>query len=541
MKKVLIVLVAMLMVFNLTANGSSEAPATASAEPVEFIINNSAEPESLDPHKITGVPEHNIYQGLFEGLVSFDPKTGRAVPGTAESWEFSNEGKTVTFHLRDVMWSDGVKITAQTVYDSWIRGLDPETANPYAWFPNMFIEGAAAYNGGEAGPEAVQIKVIDDKTFEMNLVGPLPYVIDALGHYAFGIVPMHVIKEHGSDWIKPENFVSNGPFVLDEWVPQQYVSAVPNPNYWDKDTVQLDKVTWLPIEDENTGFNMYMNGEIDWNTEVPLDQIDAMKAESFYQNSPYLGTYYYLLETKTAPFDDVRVRKALNLAFDRETIVNKITKGGQIPAFSMVPPMDGYPALVDAAKYSDMSKNIAEAKKLLAEAGYPNGEGWPEGIEILYNTSESHKKIAEYIQEQWKVNLGIEVSLINMEWKTYLQIRREHDFQISRAGWIGDYPDPNTFLDMFLAPDSGDNWGGNYGRYQNEADFDANIEKAATMEAGPDRFATLRKAETAFIIDDQALIPIYFYTSNQLIDTDVWGGWYPNIMDYHPPKYIYKK
>ena len=540
MKKVLIVLMALLMVFSLAANGKSDSDSSAKGEFTEFIVNNLAEPESLDPHKITGVPEHNLYQALFEGLISFDPKTGRGIPGIAESWDITNGGKTYTFHLRDAVWSDGVAITAQTVYDSWIRGLDPETANPYAWFPNMFIAGAAEFNGGEAGPDAVQIKVIDDKTFEMDLVGPLPYVIDALAHYAFAIVPMHVINEFGSDWIKPENFVSDGPFVLDTWVPQQELTVVPNDKYWDKDAVQLDKITYLPIVDDNTGFNMYMNGELDWSEEVPLDQMDAVSSEPFYKNAPYLGTYYYLLETQTAPFDNVKVRQALSLAFDRETIVKKITKGGQIPAYSMVPPMDGYPSLIDP-ETQDLAANIAKAKELLAEAGYPNGEGWPEGIEILYNTSEAHKKIAEYIQEQWKVNLGIDVTLINMEWKTYLQQRREHNFQISRSGWIGDYPDPNTFLDMFLAPETMDGeWGGNYGRYKNE-NFDSLIEKAATMDAGAARFSTLKQAEEIFISKDQALIPIYFYTTNQLIDTDVWGGWYPNIMDYHPPKYIYKK
>jgi oligopeptide transport system substrate-binding protein len=541
MKKVLLVLVALLMVFNLFANGGGEKkPAAAMAEPVEFIINNGAEPESLDPNKIEGVPEHRIYMALFEGLVAFDPKSGRAVPGMAKSWDITNGGKTYTFHLRDAVWSDGVKITAQTFVDSWIRESDPETASPYAWFPAMFIEGAADFNEGKAGPEAMKIRAVDEKTFEINLIGPLPYVIDALAHYAFAVVPTHTIAKFGDAWVLPENFVSNGPFVLDEWAPQQHVSVVPNDKYWDKGAVKLDKVTYLPIDDNNTAHNMFLNGESDWNTTVPLDQMDAVQGESWYVNSPYLGCYYYLIENKTAPFDDVRVRKALALAIDRETIVKKITKGGQVPAYSMVPDMDGYPVLVDPAsrKFAD---DVAQAKKLLAEAGYANGAGFPKDVVILYNTSEAHKKIAEFIQEGWKVNLGIEVALNNMEWATYLQQRREHAFTIARAGWIGDYPDPNTFLDMFLAPDSIDgNWGGNDGRFENDS-YDMNIEKAATMNAGAERFATLKKAETAFILDDQGVIPIYHYTSNNLIDTDKWGGWYPNVMDNHPLKSIYLK
>jgi len=542
MKKVLLVLMALAMVFSLYANGKSDgdSKAVAKAEPVEFILNNSAEPESLDPQKITGVPEHHLYMALFEGLVAYDPQTGRAVPGMAESWDITNGGKTYTFHLRDAVWSDGVKITAQTFVDSWLRELDPETAAPYAWFPDMFIEGANEYNSGEAGPEAVNIKAVNDKTFEINLIGPLPYVIDALAHYAFAVVPVHAIEKYGEEWTKAENFVSNGPFVLEEWLPQQQVSVVPNEKYWDRKAVKLDRVVYLSSDDINTNYNMFMNGESDWFDNVPLDQMDAVQGEPYYVNSPYLGCYYYWMENKTAPFDDVRVRKALSLAVDRETIVKKITKGGQVAAYSMTPSMDGYPALIDPST-REFNKDKEEAKKLLAEAGYPDGANWPADVSILYNTSEAHKKIAEFIQEQWKQILGIDVTLRNMEWKTYLQQEREHTFTISRAGWIGDYPDPNTFLDMYLSADSPDgDWGGNYGRFENK-EYDALIKKAATMDAGAARFATLRKAEALLIEDGMGVIPIYHYTSNNLIDTSKWGGWYPNVMDYHPIKNIYLK
>ncbi|MDC7223866.1 MAG: peptide ABC transporter substrate-binding protein [Spirochaetales bacterium] len=541
MKKVLLVSMILITGISLFANGGTEGATDGGSKPVEFIINNGTEPESLDPHKIEGIPEHHINMALFEGLVAYDPQTGRAIPALAESWDISNGGKTYTFHLRDAVWSDGVAITAQTFVDSWIRECDPETASPYSWFPAMFIEGAADFSEGTAGPEALNIKAIDDKTFEINLIGPLPYVIDALAHYAFNVVPMHVIEQYGDDWTKAENFVSNGPFVLEEWLPQQQLSVVPNENYWDKDAVKLDRVVYLAVDDTNTAFNMYMNGEADWNdnTSIPNEQLETVEVESFFNNAPYLGTYYYLIENKTAPFDDVRVRKALSLSIDRETIVKKITKGGQVPAYSMVPDMDGYPALIDGAS-QDYEANVEEAKALLAEAGFPGGENWPKDIVILYNTNENHKKIAEFIQESWKQTLGIEVTLQNMEWKTYLQQRREHNFTLARAGWIGDYPDPNTFLDMFLAPDSLEgNWGGNDGRFES-AEYDELIEKAATMEAGEARFATLRQAEEIFIAE-QGVIPIYFYTSPNLIDTDKWGGWYSNVMDIHPVKDIYLK
>jgi oligopeptide transport system substrate-binding protein len=537
MKKVLLTVLAAAMVLTMYScggNGSTRGD-------VDFIINNGTEPESIDPHKIVGIPEARINQALFEGLVAYDPKTGRVVPALAESWDISNSGKTYTFHLRDAVWSDGVAITAQTFVDSWIRACDPETASSYSWFPAMFIEGAADFIEGNAGSESLNIKAIDEKTFEINLIGPFPYVIDALAHFAFNVVPMHVIEKYGDDWTKPENFVSNGPFVLEEWLPQQQLTVVPNEKYWDKDAVQLDRVVFLAVDDTNTAFNMYINGEADWNDQnsIPNEQFEFVESEPFFQNAPYLGTYYYLIENKTAPFDDVRVRKALSLAVDRETIVEKITKAGQVPAYSMVPNMDGYPALIDP-ETQNYETNLAKAKELLADAGFPDGANWPEDVVILYNTNENHKKIAEFIQENWRKNLGINVSLQNMEWKTYLQPMREHRFTLARAGWIGDYPDPNTFLDMFLSPDSLDgNWGANDGRFES-SEYDALIEKASTMEAGAARFATLREAEEIFI-SEQAVLPIYFYTSPNLIDTDKWGGWYSNVMDVHPVKNIYLK
>lgn len=524
MKRVLALLLTALVLLAVFSGCQKSGPTGA-----EFILGNGAEPEALDPHLIEGVPEHRIYMSLFEGLTTMDPKTGGPVPGLAESWERSSDGLQYTFTLRDAVWSDGTKITAQTVVDSWLRGMAPETASPYAWFPNMFIDGAEAYNSGEAGPEAVQIRALDDKTFQIDLIGPLPYVVDALTHYSFAVVPMHVIEEHGEDWTKPDNFVGNGPFVLDEWKPQESLSVVPNDEYWNKESVKLSKVTYLPVEDNNTAYNMFLNGEIDWITEVPLDMMDQAKQNDDYHVAPYLGTYYYLINNDRPPFDDPRVRKALAMAFDREELVTKVAKAGQIPAYSFVPTnMAGYPG-------GDLfEEDLAEAKRLLAEAGFPEGEGFPE-FEILYNTSEGHKKIAEYIQQAWNENLGIQCNLFNQEWKTYLATRRTHDFAVARAGWIGDYQDPNTFLDMFLTGGAG-----NDGLYANP-NYDEAIKQAATMADGPDRFEVLRDAESYFIEEDMGVIPIYFYVSKNMVDTDKWGGWFTNVRDYHPPKDIYLK
>ncbi|MFA5570669.1 MAG: peptide ABC transporter substrate-binding protein [Sphaerochaetaceae bacterium] len=498
-----------------------------SAEPVVFSLINGAEPESLDPHQIQGVPEHRLYEGLFEGLVANDPETADAVPGIAESWDVSADGTQYTFHLRDVTWSDGVKITAQTVVDSWLRGLDPATASPYAWFPAMFIVGAEDYNEGLASKDAVGIRALDDKTFQMDLVGPLPYAIGALSHYSFAVVPLHAIEKYGDKWTLPENWVGNGPFVLKEWVPQSYISMTPNAAYWDKDNVHLDEVIFYALDDNNTAYNMFLNGEVDWSTTVPLDQIEAASLRRDYHRAPQLATYYYVFQTEKAPFNDARVREALMISFDRQALVDQVTRGGQLPAWGIVPSMAGYTDLGDA------TYDVARARKLLADAGYPNGVGFPKTL-IMYNTDGGHKAIGEFLQQEWKNNLNITLELENTEWATYLSRRNVGDFQLSRAGWVGDYQDPNTFLDMFVTGTAM-----NGGKYSNPM-YDLLIREAATL-SGADRLEVLKQAEDILINQDFAVMPMYYYTTNNMIDTTKWGGWYPNTMDYHPVKNIYKK
>ncbi len=494
----------------------------------EFVLWNGTEPKSMDPHIVTGVPEHRIMGALFEGLTTNDPQTYEPVPGLAESWSVSADGTVWTFKLRKATWSDGVPITAQTVVKSWLRILDPAFAAQYAWFPSMFIKGAEDYNKKKAGPEAVAIKAIDDSTFQMTTVGPLPYVLGALTHYSFSVVPIHAIEKFGKDWTKPENFVGNGPFRLESWKPQDRVTVVPNEKYWDRKSVKLGRVVYLPGDDNNTAFRMYENKEIDWLTNVPTGQMDAVKGRPDFQSAPRLGSYYYIPQIQRPPLNDVRVRKALSLSFNRKDLVEKIVKGGEVPALTMVPPMAGYPMVKGNAE------DVGKAKQLLAEAGFPGGKGFPK-LQILYNTSEAHKKIGEFIQQQWKENLGIEVELLNQEWNTYLDNKANHKFDLARAGWIGDYVDPNTFLDMWVK-----GGGHNDGLYDNPK-YDALIKKASQMPAGKERFAVLAEAEEILMVQDQGIIPIYFYVNKEMIDLSKWGGWHTNVMGYHPVKYIYKK
>lgn len=518
MKKMVLAAVAVLTLA-LAFTGCSKSGATTGAE---LILNNGSEPQSLDPTKIQGVPEDRIYKSLFEGLVDYDPKTCHAVPGVAESWDRSADGTVLTFHLRkDAVWSDGTPITAKTFVDSWLYYMAPSTAAEYAYMPASVIKGAADYNGGKADASAVGIKAVDDYTFEVTLVGPVPYAVDMMAHYSFTALPLDAMNKYGADWTKPEHFVGNGPFVLESWVPQEKITVVPSKTYWNKKNVFLSRVTFLPIENDTTAYNKYKNGEIDWLTSVPLEMLDEIKLDPNYHAAPFLSSYYYEFNLNDKTLKDVRVRQALALAIDRNELVDKVTKGGQLPTGAYVPEMAGYtPA-------DGFTFDPEQAKKLLAEAGYPNGKGFPK-LTVIYNTNEGHKKIAEWVQQQWKTNLNIDIDLQNMEWASFLDKRQSNDFQISRAGWSGDYQDPSNFLDL-LRKDSGNN----DGRYNNPA-FDALLDKAANMPDGAERNQVLHDAEQLAIRTDAAFIPFYIYVTQNMIDTNKWEGWYTNTLDLHP-------
>jgi oligopeptide transport system substrate-binding protein len=494
----------------------------AAAKGSEMIIENGAEPQSIDPTQIQGNVEQRINAALFEGLVTPDPKTCRAVPGVAKSWERSADGTILTFHLRDTTWSDGTPVTAQTFVDSWLYLMAPSTASPYAYMPAMVIQGAADYNAGKADAGTVGLRAVDDHTFEVKLVGPVPYAVDMMTHYSFDPLPMHAIKKYGKEWIKPENFVGNGPFVLESWVPQEKLTVIQNEKYWDKGNIFLSRLTFLPIDDMTTAYNKFKNGEIDWNTTetFPLGMLDEVKLRDDYQVYPNLAVYYLALNNDNKTLKDVRVRKALCESLDTKELVSKVTNGGQLATGAFVPEMAGYtPA--DGVKF-----DIADAKKLLADAGYPDGKGFPK-LTYIYNTSEQHKKIAEWLQQQWKENLGIDIVLQNMEWATFISKRQAHDFDIARDGWIGDYQDPSNFLELLKA-DSGNN----DGHYVN-ADYDALLEKASQMPAGAERMKVLRDAETMMLDRDYAVIPMYIYVTQNLIDLNKWEGWYSNTLDLH--------
>lgn len=322
--------------------------------------------------------------------------------------------------------------------------------------------------------------------------------------------------------------MGNGPFTLETWIPQDKIVMTKSETYWDADAVKIDQVVFYPITDENTAINMFLQGDIDWIEEVPNARLEEMQLRDDYHRNPGFSTYYYQFNNTKAPWSDVRVRKALSMAIDRRELVDRVIRGASSPPSASLP-LAKYPAVVA------FEEDFEKAKELLAEAGFPGGEGFPPFI-LLYNTSENHKRIAEYVQQKWEEVLGIECELENMEFATFLDARQNQQFEVARSGWQGDYVDPNTFLTDLLHSESGNN----DGKYSNP-EFDALLAKAATMPEGKERYDTLRKAEMIAIGEDMGIMPFYYYSEENWIDTDVWGNWYPTVQDVHPLKSVYKK
>ena len=502
----------------------------------EMVLNlgNYAEPQDLDPHIITGVTELNIISALLEGLVDDDPRDLHPVPGVAQRWDISADGLTYAFHLRpDAKWSNGDRMTSRDFSWSFRRMLSPGLGAEYAYmlYP---MKGAEDFNKGRSTDTAsLGMQTPDDSTLVIILGKPTPYFLSLLSHNAW--MPVHratiekfgTMDQRGTAWTKQGNFVGNGPFILKTWRVNTVVSVVKSPTYWDRATVKLDEINFYPYESVQTEERAFRSGQLNVTYSVPLNLIDFYKKEhpDRIHIDPYLATYFYRFNTTRRPFDDVRVRRALAMAVDRPAITKDILKGGQLPAYYFTPPgTAGYTARCPFAA------DIAAAQKLLAEAGYPGGRGFPE-IELLFNTSDQHLVIAQAVQEMWKNNLGIAVRLVNQEWKVYLETQKELAYGVCRSGWTGDYNDPNTFLDMWVTG------GGNNQTGWSNAVYDSLIRQASMTADAAQRFECFQQAE-AVLMREMPIMPIYFYTSLSLRDPRVKGFW-PTILNKHPYKYIY--
>lgn len=517
----------------LAACGSGERYTDEAARNGILLWGNGSEPKGLDPHLVTGVPENKIISSLLEGLIAYHPTDDlQPEPGMAERWESNEDFSQWTFHLRDAQWSNGDPVRASDFVYSWERMLTPSLGAEYAEMLYI-LKGAEDFHQGRTTDfSTVGVKALDDKTLQVTLEGPAPFFLNMLKHYSWYPVNPRVVEAHGgmsdrqSSWSTLENYVGNGPFVLDDWVTNQIIKVRKSSTYWDRDRVKLNGVNFYPVENVTTEETMFRGGRLHLTNTVTPDKIPIFleKMPQEMKIEPYMGVYFYRINVTRKPFDDVRVRKALAYSIDKKLLVDKVTKGGQLPATGFVPPgLKGYETS-DAAEFQPEL-----ARRLLAEAGYPGGRGFPD-VEILINTSEAHRKIAEALQAMWRKELGVNIGIYNQEWKVYLDSQSSLDYDLVRAGWIADYAYPNTFLDIFTTGNGNNDTGWSNRRY------DTLIGRARTAQTDEQRMAILQEAEQV-LMEDMPIIPIYWYTRTYLKSTLI-EGWHPKALDNHPIKYV---
>ncbi len=509
---------------------------TASGAFAEVVFNrgNSADPESLDPHKTSTVYEANILRDLFLGLTTEDARS-EAIPGAAESWTVSDDKKTYTFKLRaGATWSDGSPVTANDFVFSWQRVVDPATAAEYAYMLAPIVN-AEDITAGKKKPAELGVKAIDGLTFEVTLNAPTPYFLEMLTHQATYPVSKANVKKLGADFVKPGNLVSNGAYTLAEFVPNDHIKAVKNPKFYDAANVKIDVVNYIPTEDRSTAMKRFEAGELDSNDDIPTEQLADLKAKFGDQVrlGPYLGTYYYAFKTDKAPWDNVKLRHAISMAIDRDYLAETVWQNTMIPAYSFVPPgVTGYETkTTDYAEKSQLDRED-EAKKVLAELGY--GPDKPLKMEIRYNTSANHKNTAVAIQEQLKP-LGVEVTLLNTDTKTHYGHLEQHgDFDIARAGWIADYRDPENFLALCKT-----GTGNNYASYTSK-EYDDLLAKAAAAADPAERMKTLSEAEGVGVARDLCVVPLLYYGFHTVVSSKL-KGWEDNVMNRHPTRFLSKE
>ncbi|MBR89953.1 MAG: peptide ABC transporter substrate-binding protein [Verrucomicrobiales bacterium] len=563
-------------------------------------LGNGAEPQSLDPHLATSVGAHHIMSSLLEGLMTENPKTLDPEPGVAESWVISKDRQTYTFTLRkDAKWSNGDPVKASDFVYSYRRILNQELAAQYGYMVQALKNGKL-YNTGKkcpgglwlfvkdgppkviAHPEEwaalddagrqdllkelqpteedavgkctlcekhaklqtldwhdwdrcnVGARAIDDRTLELKLENPTPYFLELLNHYTFWPVHPPTIEKfgartkRGTGWALPGSHVGNGAFVLDEWQINARLVVKQSPTYWDRKTVKLSEIRFYPLESVDTEERAFRSRFIHHTNTVPPHRIDYHKKQNpeLLHLDTYLAVYFYRFNTARKPLDDVRVRRALALSIDREALVEHVMRAGQQPAYNFTPPGTG-----GFTAGPQFKSDLPEAKRLIAEYLKEKNVKTLPTIELRYNTSESHKKVAEAIQAMWKQELGIDVVLDNQEWKVFLKAVEKQDFDITRAGWTGDYNDPNTFMDMWVTDGGHNNTGWSNARY------DELISLAAKEGDKEKRKEYFREAE-GILAKEMPMLPIYFYVRASLRDKSV-KGWYPNVLDHHPYKYVY--
>ena len=524
MKKLLVLLVAVTMIaVPLTACGGGGGEADAGKQ---LVVQVGPNPETLDPALNSAVDGANTILHLYEGLLIVDQE-GQLAPGQAETWETSEDGLTWTFHLRDgLKWSDGSDLTANDFVYAWKRICDPEVAAPYAETVCSPIAGYEEAIGGNI--DALQVSAPDDKTFVVQLKAPCTFFGSLAAFATMMPVQQATIEANGDAWAtSPETYVSNGPFYMTEWEQGSHITVSKNPNYWNADAINLDSIKFMLIEDSNAAYSAYQNGEVMMIKDVPTEEIPSLTGSEDFFVDPIIGTYYLNLNCNLDEFKDARVRKALSLAIDRNYVANTIMQGTYSPAGNFMGPgwkdTDGTEFMANAnggKTYIDndnFEANLEEAKKLMEEAGYPNGEGFPE---ITYSTNDAgyHKAVAEYLQQAWG-ELGITVKVDTVEWASFTPMRRNGEYQTARNGWVGDYDDPSNMLDLLYSSN-----GNNDGKYNNP-EYDAQMDISRTTTDLAERSAALHKAED-ILMEDAGCIPVAYYNDFWLQSPRITGSWH---------------
>ncbi|HEV2691292.1 MAG TPA: peptide ABC transporter substrate-binding protein [Verrucomicrobiae bacterium] len=500
--------------------------------PADVVIINNVEPESLDPAVIVAQADMRIVSGMFEGLTRLAPEDDRAIPGLAKNWDVSPDGKIYTFHLRtNLLWSTGEPITSADVVYSWIRALDPKTACRYVE-QLYYLKNAEDFNSGKiTNADLVGVSAPDKYTVRAELKAPTVFFIDLCAFQTLAVVPRQAIERYGDHWLRVKPVPVSGAFELDSWRLNDKIRLKKNPNYWDATNTLSEIIDLLPVGSPTTALNLYENGQVDvvWDKElIPSSLVDVLIKRPDFHKFNYLGDYFVRFNVTKKPFDDVRVRQALALAVDKERITKRITRAGEQIAEHLVPP-----GIQNYDPPPGIGHDPERARKLLAEAGYPGGKGFPR-FEYLFNASPIHEKIAVELQQMWRDELGIDMELRQVETQVFWGMQSRLEFQMSKSSWAGDYNDPNTYLGMFVTGDGNNETGWSNPRY------DELIAAAGNELDLAKREKLFQQAETILDHDEMPVIPLYIYVGINYFDTNKIAGIWPNILDDHPLRAVHR-
>ena len=532
LRRLLLPAAALALLFATTACRRPETRVTAGDRTQTLHLGNSSEPADLDPQIVTNITDAQIVINLMEGLTAMDPKDAHPVPGVAEKWEVSPDNLTWTFHLRaDAKWSNGDPVTARDFAYAFQRILSPNLASEYASLLHCLRNAAAFTSGKLTDFSEVGVRVIDDRTLALTLHTPLSYLPALAMHPAWSPIHRATIEkfgrmdERGTKWTRAGNFVGNGAFTLAAWEPNQVIRLARSETYWDRAAVRLATVNIYPIEDRVTEEASFRTGQLHITATVPPDKIDTYKRDqpALLRQEPTFASYYLTYNTTKPPLNDPRVRRALALVIDRPSLCEKVLRGGRTPAYTLTPPgIAGYTST------PAFTENIAEAQKLLADAGFPAGKGFPR-LELL-TTKGSTSQLPEAMQQMWKLHLGIDIAIVLQETRVFFDSLRTKAYDIAPAGWVGDYLDPSSFLELFRAGNANNHSG------WSSPDYDRLITEALRAPDDTARYALYQQAET-LLMKDMPVGPLIYGRRNYLVLPSV-QGWEPNVLDLHPFKGI---